>query len=649
MSDEMNKLSLRVEYNESFKEEMDKLIGDINNGTHNIPEEHRDLYNRCQANGKGDEFLQAYALKNAAENHIETQGKFIEKTDREGNLHIGVSYKLPVKDTDENGAEQDLGNINFAVFGNGSIVFDDNFKDLFADYDQARTPVEKQGAAKVIKAKMTEVSRTLTAGGVEKISLRNVDGLADDKRQMLSDTLETVNADNHPDHVPGNERTGNDEDNMNDFAQRLEAEYNAEIQSLQEKVAKGEASEDELKAAASKFKGSLSSLGVRKGLFRGNCKKYTSIWGEKVWRIYPDANSMIDDGKIDKDGHVKHTYSVEVKMKKTKKGLKVSYGLPYGKLLDSQTMKALLDAQKAAGNQIVALPMGRPGKEYGDWWSALASKQMVPDGTKGPFPDPKDIRDMMKTVTEKGVGTGKVSTWMELMIQEAGNKYAVEKNDNMQEVISEMRSKLGTVKENERLNGRDFNKNMDAVAQNFQDAKLAGKYTHNGHEVEFDAADGIAICDAMTKFMSVYLEGGTLKDLKGFVPDQLAAQDIPLASIVKNAEHMEAVIYSIKGKLKPGVEDKIAANMARAKDGTVSIDRACSDIARASQKEYNTMITKFNSATGHQLKPNFSDVQGKVTPALEKKIDAKEKAIRMSRAVNQRTQYYQRTQHYQPR
>ena len=632
MADELNKLSLKVTYNEDRRDATDEIKNEIKAGNlDNLPEDFRDKYNEALARNDVDaqeQILLMAAIKRDVDMHLDKAepGKPLIKKDSEGKDVVGLSYKVPVN-------EGTYGNINVVLLGNGSVVFDDGFKNLFDDYDKASTPEEKKEAEKVIKAKLAAAANVLTEAGVESSSLRNIDGLSDDKKQILTDGLEKVvdnGRQNHMDGIPYAGDSENDEESKK-LAEELQSQA-AYIASLEQDVKAGKASINELEAAKDKFNGCLSGLGVQKGWLglKKNCKTYDSIWGEKVFRLYPDEKAMAADGKINKDGTVNHTYSVEVKMKRKKGKLYMSYGLPAGKLLDSSVMKAMLDSYKAAGYKVIALPDGRPGKEYGDWWGAMASKQMVPSADKGPFPDPKDIRDMLKTVTEKGIGDGKVIEWLDTMAREADKKAG--SNTDMRKVVKELKTKSAHLKKEQKFHFSEslydkegneignFKTNMEGILTDIEDAKYNGVYRGK----DFDAVDVIATNRAIWQFVDKYYkngEGGTMADLKGLVPDSLASSNVSLSTVVTDKEKMASIISFMADKLKGEVEKDIVKNIKTGDNDSKNVETVLGKLTGESVRSLNRKLSNISSDEfGVDAKWNQqSNEKGKTdTPAVEK-------------------------------
>ena len=631
MAEELKKLSLKVDYNEGWKDAIDDIKKDPDFSIDKLPAEFRDVYSNGDETTK-DHVLHMYAIKRDVDGHGAAIGTPLVRKDSEGKDVVGVSYKVPVNGTDENGKDVNHGNINVVILGNGSVVFDDGFKDLFADYDVARTPEEKRKAESAIKAKMEAVANVLTSAGVEASSLRNIDGLSDDKKQILSEGLEKVVEEGRADNIMSHPYAGNSEDDEESRKLAEELQQQAEyLDRLEQDVKEGKASVEEFNAARTKFNTALSGLGVQKSwLGYKNCKSYTSVWGEKVWRIYPDANSMIDDGKVDKDGHVKPAYSVEVRLKRKKGKLCMSYGLPTGKLLDKSVMKAMLDSYKAAGYKVIALPNGRPGKEYGDWWDAMASKQMVPSGDKGPFPDPKDIREMIKTVTEKGVGDDKTVEWLETMLRECTKKAKATGNSDMYDVVEELSIKADNMKKNNEFHfsktrrDKDGNKigcfklSLDDILKNIQTSKTSGTYRGKN----FDAVDVIAAARAITEFTQKYWNGGsggTMADLKGMVPDHLANANVPLTAVVTDGEKLAQVIDYMTMSKRKEVEGDIRAGLNEKNSTDRSLEKVIGDLTRKSVDAMKVELTNLSDEFGEKGEWNkLTQTSGDTRAAVNK-------------------------------
>ena len=114
-------------------------------------------------------------------------------------------------------------------------------------------------------------------------------------------------------------------------------------------------------------------------------KTHTSAFG-RGWTEYiiydtEDANNRKNDGKEDKNGNVKYTYSFKLFIKQADDGsMHFAYRTPYHKTVSEDVVDGIVGQLKDLGFTHINFPNGMPDKEKGIWRKYMAEKGIVPIG-----------------------------------------------------------------------------------------------------------------------------------------------------------------------------------------------------------------------------------------------------------------------------
>ncbi len=129
---------------------------------------------------------------------------------------------------------------------------------------------------------------------------------------------------------------------------------------------------------------------IKKGLFH-------SAWTEYI--VYDQDYAYKDDGKRDKNGVAKFTYSYKLFIRKDKNGgISFAYRTPNGKKIDDSVIDGLAGKFKDLGYTHINFPQGIPDNEKAIWRKALAEKGIV---IKGMSIDRSKAEGMIKAAKEK--------------------------------------------------------------------------------------------------------------------------------------------------------------------------------------------------------------------------------------------------------
>lgn len=128
-----------------------------------------------------------------------------------------------------------------------------------------------------------------------------------------------------------------------------------------------------------------NSLGKEKGMsfFKGKAK--SGLFG-KSWTVYtvfdtPDKKNLAENGRRDKSGKPKYTYSYKIYVNQDSNGvMHFAYHMRDNKKVSEDMVGALAGQFKDAGYTHMRFPRGVPDADKGVWRTALAEKGIVPVG-----------------------------------------------------------------------------------------------------------------------------------------------------------------------------------------------------------------------------------------------------------------------------
>ncbi|MBR1601721.1 MAG: hypothetical protein IJ677_09140 [Alphaproteobacteria bacterium] len=114
-------------------------------------------------------------------------------------------------------------------------------------------------------------------------------------------------------------------------------------------------------------------------------KTHTGLFG-KGWTEYiiydtEDKNNRKNDGREDKNGNVKYTYSFKLFIRQNKDGsMDFAYRTPYHKPVSEDVVDGIVSHLKDLGFTHINFPNGMPDKEKSIWRKMMAEKGLVPVG-----------------------------------------------------------------------------------------------------------------------------------------------------------------------------------------------------------------------------------------------------------------------------
>ena len=115
--------------------------------------------------------------------------------------------------------------------------------------------------------------------------------------------------------------------------------------------------------------------------FKTHTSVFGSGWTEYIIYDTEDASNRKKDGKEDKNGNVKFTYSFKLFIKQAPDGsMHFAYRTPYHKTVSEEVVDGLVGQLKDLGFTHINFPNGLPDKEKGIWRKFMAEKGIVPIG-----------------------------------------------------------------------------------------------------------------------------------------------------------------------------------------------------------------------------------------------------------------------------
>lgn len=132
--------------------------------------------------------------------------------------------------------------------------------------------------------------------------------------------------------------------------------------------------------------------------FKTHTKILKRGWTEYIVYDKEDRDNRKKDGKRDKNGEPKFTYSFKLFVKKDKDGFRFAYRTPSNKKIDDSVINGLAGQFKSLGITHVSFPDGLADAEKKLWRIALAENGIVP---KGMGLDRAKAEGMLKAAKEK--------------------------------------------------------------------------------------------------------------------------------------------------------------------------------------------------------------------------------------------------------
>lgn len=115
--------------------------------------------------------------------------------------------------------------------------------------------------------------------------------------------------------------------------------------------------------------------------FKTHTSAFGSGWTEYIIYDTEDANNRKKDGKEDKNGNVKFTYSFKLFIKQADDGsMHFAYRTPNHKPVSEDVVDGIVSQLKDLGFTHINFPNGMPDKEKGIWRKMMAEKGLVPVG-----------------------------------------------------------------------------------------------------------------------------------------------------------------------------------------------------------------------------------------------------------------------------
>ena len=124
-------------------------------------------------------------------------------------------------------------------------------------------------------------------------------------------------------------------------------------------------------------------LGKEKGLSYFKCKASSSLFGSS-WTVYtvfdsPDEKNLAENGRRDKNGKAKYTYSYKLYVNQSSDGtMHFAYHMRENKKVNEDMVNSLVGQFKDAGITHIRFPHGVPDSDKKIWRIALAEKGIVP-------------------------------------------------------------------------------------------------------------------------------------------------------------------------------------------------------------------------------------------------------------------------------